>query len=116
VAASWERAEDGIMPVMTKRRMVRTWVGTRSEAGDAVPDALPATEAGGVVSRVPLKAMSGGQSSCPPAAAGPPPCWFTATAGPRGSCSPPKRSRRAALGDEDRMAGMLGGDAVSPRM
>jgi prevent-host-death family protein len=41
--------------------MVRTRVQTRFEDGDAGPDALPAAEADGVVSRVLLEAVSGGQ-------------------------------------------------------
>jgi prevent-host-death family protein len=49
------------MQLMTRRRMVRTRVQTRSDDADAGPDALPATEADGVVSRVLLEAVSGGQ-------------------------------------------------------
>jgi hypothetical protein len=64
VVADCERAEDGRMQLSASRRMVRTRVQTRSEGG-AGPDALPATEADGVVSRVLLEAVSGGQA--PPA-------------------------------------------------
>jgi hypothetical protein len=116
VVADCERDEDGRMQLSASRRMVRTRVQTRSEDADAGPNALPAPEADGVVSRVLLEAVSGGQPLLVTRRAGPPPCWLTPTAGPRWSCSPPRRSRRVALGDDGRMAGMLGGDAVSPRM
>jgi prevent-host-death family protein len=61
VVADCERGEDGRMQLMATRRMVRTRVQTRSDGADAATDALPATEAHGVVSRVLLEAVSGGQ-------------------------------------------------------
>jgi prevent-host-death family protein len=56
-----ERNEDGRMQLMARRRMVRTRVQTRSMDADAGRDALPAAEADGVVSRLLLDAVSGGQ-------------------------------------------------------
>jgi len=46
---------------MARRRTVRTRVLARCGDADAGLDALPATEADGVVSRVLLEAVSGGQ-------------------------------------------------------
>jgi len=46
---------------MARRWMVRTRVQARSDQEDAGPAALPATESDGVVSRLLLDAVSGGQ-------------------------------------------------------
>jgi prevent-host-death family protein len=59
--AGGERNEDGRMQLMARRRMMRTRVQTRSMDADAGWDALPAAEADGVVSRLLLDAVSGGQ-------------------------------------------------------